>query len=107
MICFGGDIKVTSVFENKNELYYLMNFNDFGMSIITLFHLLVINNWFVTCDMYVQTIDKNISLIRLYFISFWVVAVLIFLNLLISMVIEIYSSVESTVDQENNKQCLT
>lgn len=32
-------------------LYYLMNFNDFGMSMVTLFHIMVVNNWWVTTNM--------------------------------------------------------
>ena len=43
----------SQVYNNSTPaLYYLMNFNDFGASIVTLFHIQIVNNWFVTCDMY-------------------------------------------------------
>ena len=35
-----------------SNLYYLLNFNSYGASLVTLFHFMVINNWFVTIDMY-------------------------------------------------------
>ena len=69
-------------------LYYLMNFNDFGASFVTLFHIMIVNNWFVTCDMFSDIVGNNWP--RVYFISFWVFTVLIMLNLVISFVLEIY-----------------
>jgi len=38
------------------DLYYLLNFNDFGAGMITMFHILVVNNWWVTCRMYEQIV---------------------------------------------------
>ena len=43
---------------NVPNLYYLMNFNDFGASLVTLFHIMVVNNWWLTCNMYID-ISKN------------------------------------------------
>ena len=110
MYCFGGGIKILDLESAQPNLYYLMNFNDFGMSMITLFHLLVVNNWFVTCDMFVSTFSQDNQmyqiLIRCFFISFWVVAFLIFFNLLISMIIEVYASAESSVDKETHRKSL-
>jgi hypothetical protein len=78
-------------------LYYLMNFNDFTAGMITLFHIMIVNNWFITCDM-LCTIKGN-SLPRLFFVAFWVLTVLIMLNLVISFILEIYSDTESKVEK--------
>lgn len=84
--------KITTVSAQTNyttpPLYYLMNFNDFGASLVTLFHIMVVNNWFITCDMYCYVMGNNWP--RLYFISFWTITVLIVLNLVIAFVIDIY-----------------
>jgi len=90
MLLWSGVITTISVKELSSlpTLYYLMNFNDFGASLITLFHIMVINNWFVTCDMYCFVSGNNWP--RLYFVSFLTISVWIMLNLVISFVIDIY-----------------
>ena len=87
------------------DLYYLMNFNDFGSSVITLFHIMVVNNWFITCNMYIKVTDDR-TLPELFFISFWILTVLIIFNLVISNVIEIYISVEGNVETKFAKASL-
>ena len=81
------------------DLYYLMNFNDFGSSVVTLFHIMVVNNWYITCNMFIRVTDDR-TLPELFFISFWVLTVLIIFNLVISNVIEIYISVEGNVETQ-------
>ena len=52
MIWFGGLVKVGGPQAEDSgipPLYYLINFNDFGMSMVTLFHMMIINNWVITC----------------------------------------------------------
>ena len=83
------------------DLYYLMNFNDFGASMLTLFHIMIVNNWFLTCNMY-RDISQNV-VPQIFFISFWVLTVLIIFNLVISNVIEIYASVEDSVKMRFKK----
>ena len=72
-----------------------MNFNDFGAAIVTLFHIMIVNNWFVTCDMHCLVVGSNWP--RFFFISFWILTVLIMLNLVISFVLEIYQDVGQIV----------
>ena len=79
-------------------LYYLLNFNDFGASLVTLFHIMVVNNWFITCNMYCYVMGNNWP--RLYFISFWALTVLIMLNLVIAFIIEIYDTVSQEIEFE-------
>ena len=78
-----------------------MNFNDFGASLVTLFHIMIVNNWYVTCDMI--CIVKNSGWPRTFFVAFWVLTVLIMLNLVISFVLEIYSDTAEGVDKAHQK----
>jgi two pore calcium channel protein len=99
--------KITTVSKQVNystpPLYYLMNFNDFGASLVTLFHIMVVNNWFITCDMYCYVMGNNWP--RLFFISFWTMTVLIMLNLVIAFVIELYESASQiTVDEFKRRE---
>ena len=54
-LMFGGRISY-DVYKEKlagsyPAFYYLMNFNDFGSSLIVLFQQMVVNNWWVVVDM--------------------------------------------------------
>ena len=99
-VCWNGLITVSAVAANEGTptLYYLMNFNDFPNSLLTLFHIMVVNNWYVTCDMFC-TLAGNIAP-RLYFVAFWVVTVLIMLNIVISFVLEVYGAAEEEVQAQ-------
>lgn len=74
-----------------------MAFNDFGQSMVTLFHVMVVNNWWLTCNMFIDISGNRWP--ALYFTSFWVLTVLIIFNLVVSNVIEIYEEVETDVQQ--------
>lgn len=91
---FAGKVTVVSVADaqvSASTLYYLMNFNDFYASMLTLFHVLVVNNWNQTTDMYCAIMGHNWP--RLYFTTFWIICTLIMLNIVISFVLEIYGSI--------------
>ena len=75
-----------------------MNFNDFPASLVTLFHIMVVNNWFVTCNMF--CIVTGTIWPRLFFVLFWVLTVLIMLNIVIAFVLEIYNSVSDEISRE-------
>jgi two pore calcium channel protein len=94
--------KITTVSAQINfttpPLYYLMNFNDFFMSLVTLFHIMIVNNWYVTCNMYCYVMQSNWPI--LYFMSFWTITVFIMLNLVIAFVIDIYESTEKETEAE-------
>jgi len=98
---FGNKISLEIVKEkvpHTEPYYYLMNFNTFSSSMVTLFHLMLVNNWFITIDMY-QGVMENMWLPLFFFSFFWVTVVLILLNVVLSMVLEIYSSVEPEVNR--------
>ena len=102
---YSGKITTESVVYTQIDapyMYYLMNFNDFYASLMTLFHVIVINNWNNTTDMYCIVVGSNWP--RVYFAFFWIIAVLNMFNLVISFVLEIYSSVGEEVEERITKQ---
>lgn len=74
-----------------------MNFNDFGSSFVVLFQQMTINNWFIVIDLMSDTTGYTTA-VRLFFCSFFVVVVLVLLNILIAMVLEIHSAVYDEVE---------
>ena len=90
MLFFGAKITTTSaqiLDPNVPALYYLMNFNDFGMSMVTLFHIMVVNNWWITTNMLCDIVDHSWP--KTFIASFWVLIVLVVANLIVANVIEI------------------
>jgi len=78
--------------------YYLLNFNDFASSLVVLFQQMVVNNWFVVVNMTVALQGGgNEGLYRLFFISFWVVVVLILVNITVAIVIEVHGNLSQEV----------
>ena len=101
MLCFGGKIKTNSAQISEQSipaLYYLMNFNDFGSSMITLFHFMVVNNWMITCQMLMLVTGHTGPVV--YFVLFWVFIVLIMMNIMVAFVLEIYDQVGSEVEHK-------
>ena len=52
---------------------------------------MVVNNWMITVDMYVNLIGSKLVLI--YFVSFYGIAVLIGLNIMVCFAIDMYSAI--------------
>ena len=105
MLLFGGLIRTNSILLTQapsNTLYYLMNFNDLGSAMVTLFQIMIINNWQVTCGMYVEATGANWP--RVYFAAFWLVTVCFILTIVTSFVLDIYGSVNDDVENEWKKR---
>lgn len=98
---FGGLISTHSA-QTKDPsipvLYYLMNFNDFASAIITLFALMVINNWYQTTNMLCAVVGNKWP--RLYTFSFIMIIVWIMLSVLIAFVLEIHGVVSEEIEKE-------
>ena len=84
------------------DYYYLMNFNSYNTSMATLFALMMVNNWFVTINM-IATLSGNSVYPRLFFTTFWILVVLILLNVVLAMILEVYSSVEQEVIERSER----
>ena len=85
-----------------NNMYYLVNFNDLGSSIVTLYAFMIINNWPAITDMMVNA--SGLAWPRVFFMVFYVVVQWIVLNLVIAMMLEIYTNVEDEVQVECNRK---
>ena len=80
----------------------MMNFNDFLASLITLFHLMVVNNWFNTTNMLCLITGKNWP--RIYTFSFIIITVWIMFSVVVSMVLETQSHVSEEFEKEWNRR---
>jgi hypothetical protein len=107
MIIFGGKIK-----EDSSEIvhdssipdnYYLINFNDLMSSLITLYILIVVNNWYVIVAMCVD-IEGGATFWRYWFVLFYYFGVIIGLNIIIAFAIDMYAAVKRLEDlKEENR----
>jgi two pore calcium channel protein 2 len=72
-----------------NLLYFGNNFHDFASSLVTLWDVMVVNNWFIFLDKF--ACDSRFGKwAKLYFIAWWLVSAIICMNLFISLVLEIF-----------------
>ena len=74
-----------------------MNFNDLACSIVTLFAFMVVNNWTLIVQVYIDITGSQLPI--LYFILFWILIDLIIFNLIIAVILEIYGTVENDVEK--------
>ena len=97
----GGEIR-QPLFHSEsgipNNLYYMVNFNDLGQSMVTLYAFMIINNWPAMTDMMVGVSGKIWP--RIYFMVFYVFVQWIILNIVIAMMLEIFTNVQSEQDNE-------
>ena len=110
MLMFGGLIKEdsTEIIHDSSipDNYYLMNFNDLMSSFVTLFVLIVVNNWFVIVAMVVDVKAGN-TYYRYFFVIFYYFGVIIGLNIIVAFAIDMYAAVSRLEDQkEQNKEYL-
>ena len=83
-----------------------MNFNDLMSSIITLFVLIVVNNWYVIVAMCVDIKGGNLF-VRYFFVIFYYFGVIIGLNIIIAFAIDMYAAVQRLEEQtEDNRRYL-
>ncbi|XP_043689271.1 two pore calcium channel protein 1B [Telopea speciosissima] len=89
---FGGivnsgnpNLEGTGLYEND---YLLFNFNDYPTGMVTLFNLLVMNDWQVWMEGYKELTGTSWTLT--YFISFYLITVMLLLNLVVAFVLEAF-----------------
>ncbi|XP_015573991.1 two pore calcium channel protein 1 [Ricinus communis] len=68
--------------------YLLFNFNDYPNGMVTLFNLLVMGNWQIWMQSYKDLTGSSWTLA--YFISFYLITVLLLLNLVVAFVLEAF-----------------
>ena len=102
MYMFGGKIRHNLPDVNSGsgipDRWYLNSFNDLLSAFVTLFSLMVINNWMVTVQMYVDVCQSEY--VRIYFICFYYLTVIIALNVVVAFTLDMYSSVEKFINEK-------
>ena len=78
--------------------YYPNNFNDFASALVTLFELMIVNNWFIIQNGITAAYGSQWA--RAYFISFWLVAVMILFNLVIAFVLDVFLEKQADTDRK-------
>jgi two pore calcium channel protein len=82
-------------------LYYLINFNDFGSTLISIFTLIMVGNWGLVVRMFEDVMETK--LVRIYFVSFYILSVVVLLNIVVAFVLEMYESVKSKIEDQITK----
>ena len=81
--------------------YYANNFNDFASSIVVLWDIMIVNNWYVFLDKFSR--DSHLhEWSKLYFIAWWLVSVVICANLFISLVLETFLIQWEAIQKKEN-----
>eukprot|EP01017_Pseudomicrothorax_dubius_P002868 TRINITY_DN10257_c0_g1_i3.p1 TRINITY_DN10257_c0_g1~~TRINITY_DN10257_c0_g1_i3.p1 ORF type:complete len:332 (-),score=46.94 TRINITY_DN10257_c0_g1_i3:49-1044(-) len=100
---FGGKLNSSVVLSDKGvpNDYIYNNFNDFASGLVTLFELLMVNNWNVQMLMfaYIFGSDK----IKLFFISFYVFGFILALGIIIAFIIDVIVDHLSAAQLEQQK----
>lgn len=78
-------LEATDLYDND---YTFFNFNDYPNGMVTLFNLLVMGNWQVWMQSYTELAGTSWALA--YFISFYLITVLLLLNLVVAFVLEAF-----------------
>ena len=84
--------------------YYANSFNDLLSGGVTLFELMVVNNWFVIVDGYSTVLGRPA---RLFFVLHYWLGVVVALNIIVAFVIDTYTSLESTSEAALDDDVLT
>jgi len=109
MMLFGGLIYPSQPSLSQDSsippYYSLLNFNDLASSWVTLFALVIVNNWFVIVQMYVDV--TGVQEVRWLFIVFFYFGVIIGVNIIIAFAIDMFAAVERMdTDYETNTEKL-
>jgi hypothetical protein len=94
--------KISTVSAAGNNLFYLMNFNDLGMSLVTLFQQMIVNNWYDTVNMFCAVMGNSGP--RVFFICWYSIATFIITNLVVAFVMDIYGETDKTITNEHDRR---
>lgn len=68
--------------------YYANNFNDMASGMVTLFELLVVNNWFEIVDGFSAAVDTQFAAV--FFVIWYIFGVLITMNIVVSFILNAF-----------------
>lgn len=99
---FGGLVNVGNSDLAETDLadsdYLLFNFNDYPSGMVTLYNLLVMGNWQAWMQSYKELTKTAWTYV--YFVSFYLITVLLLLNLVVAFVLEAFFAEMELEDKE-------
>ena len=88
---------------NDNFTYVANDFSDFASSIVTLWDVMVVNNWFI----FLENFAQNTVLVwwsKIYFVAWWLVSSIICINFFTALVVGTFlSNIEEFYEQQERK----
>jgi len=82
----------------EKQGYWDLNFNDIPSGMMTLFALMVVNNWYIIAEAFYRVTGTRWSAV--FFVSFFVVVNLIVLNILVTLILECFTTVHDDGQSE-------
>ena len=86
---FLKDANIPLTTEYSRSDYYALNFDSFYNSCITLWCIMIVNNWYIIVDGYRAALGDWVII---YFVSFWMICVLLLMNVVTALVVEVWGS---------------
>ena len=75
--------------------YIWLNFNDFASGLITLFTMMLFNNWQFIWYQFNYTLDDDDLTTNAFFLSFMLIASYVIINIIMAFTIDVYTSIEN------------
>jgi DNA integrity scanning protein DisA with diadenylate cyclase activity len=88
--------------DSTPDNWALNNFNDTANSFLVLFELIVVNNWMITAQMFVDI--SNTRWVLAYFVSFYIIAVLVGMNIVVCFAIDMYASIRRLDNEQTDHE---
>ena len=111
MLLTGGNIEIDSFDNNKvdsiPEDYAYINFNDLPSSFITCFCLLMINNLNILVNSLTYHINSHKIAFQFYFATFYFFSTLIIINIIQTLLLELYLISDYSFSNSEKKEELT
>jgi len=82
--------------------YWPINFNDFLSAMVTLFVLMIVNNWFVFCQGFTLVAHSKWPVI--FVVSFFLVTNLIVLNILMALILDCSGALRAELEAQEAQQ---
>lgn len=102
---FGGVINKNSSALDGSDFaandYFALNFNDFLSGMVTLFVLMVVNNWYVIADGYLRATGTQWAAV--FFVAFFVTTNLVILNILIALILDCSATLRDELEQQAHR----
>jgi hypothetical protein len=96
-------MEVNTEFEEND--WWTNNFNDMPSGMVTLFELLVVNNWTITCQG-IKDASGN-KWVRSYFVSFHIIGVIIINSIVVAFVVDTFVNEWNTNREKKERMLLS